>query len=100
MRRVVHKWKTWRRGHYWLLEHERLSPADRAWAYRTSICESGRNPRTNTGNGFYGAHQWVLSTWRAAGGSGNPIDASLLEQDVRAVRWRNIAGTSPWPNCG
>ena len=37
-----------------------------------AACESGGNPGTNTGNGFYGKYQFTLSTWQSVGGSGNP----------------------------
>ena len=84
----------------WRIEHAKLSSADRWWAHKTSVCESGRNPRIATGNGFYGAHQWLPSTWRAAGGRGLPTTTSIYEQDVRAVRWRNVAGRGQWPVCG
>lgn len=88
------------RRFYWQLTFARLSPGDQSWAISTGACESGNDPTTNTGNGFLGAFQWVLSTWHAAGGSGSPVYASWHEQAVRAVRWRNIAGRGQWPVCG
>lgn len=84
---------------YWVREFDRLSAADKRWARVIGSCESGNNPRTNTGNGFLGAMQWVLSTWHEAGGSGSPTSASLYEQYVRAVRWRNRTSTMQWPKC-
>lgn len=63
-------------------------------------CESGGNYRINTGNGYYGAYQFSLSTWASMGGSGLPSDASPAEQDARAQRLYNAAGASPWPTCG
>jgi hypothetical protein len=78
----------------------RLSPADQAWARNTGACESGNNPATNTGNGFYGAFQFVISTWHMAGGSGMPHHADWYEQAVRAVRWRNKTSDEQWPVCG
>lgn len=101
---VRHHWRRYRAGFHrrfhWSIQHSRLSSYDRWWAHKTSVCESGRNPRIATGNGYYGAHQWLPSTWRAAGGRGLPIYASIWEQDVRAVRWRNVAGRGQWPVCG
>lgn len=60
--------------------------------------ESGGNYATNTGNGFYGAYQFNLGTWRGVGGSGLPSDASPAEQDMRAQMLYNERGCSPWPH--
>jgi hypothetical protein len=65
-----------------------------------AACESGGNPRTNTGNGFYGKYQFTLSTWQAVGGSGNPAAASEAEQDMRAAKLYAQAGPGQWPVCG
>jgi hypothetical protein len=63
-------------------------------------CESGGNPRTDTGNGFYGKYQFTLATWQAVGGSGNPARASESEQDSRAAQLLARAGADQWPVCG
>jgi transglycosylase-like protein len=63
-------------------------------------CESGGNPSTDTGNGFYGKYQFTLSTWQSVGGSGNPAQASEAEQDYRAAKLYAQAGPAPWPVCG
>jgi resuscitation-promoting factor RpfB len=63
-------------------------------------CESGGNPRAVNPAGYYGLYQFSLSTWRAQGGSGNPIDASSSEQTRRAQILYGKSGASPWPNCG
>jgi len=39
------------------------------------------------------------STWRALGGTGDPIDASEAEQDSRAAQLLAARGSTPWPNC-
>ena len=65
-----------------------------------AACESGGNPGTNTGNGFYGKYQFTLSTWQSVGGSGNPASASEAEQNKRAALLYARAGASPWPVCG
>jgi hypothetical protein len=65
-----------------------------------AACESGGNPATNTGNGFYGKYQFTLETWAAVGGTGNPAHASEAEQDRRATMLYARAGASPWPVCG
>jgi hypothetical protein len=63
-------------------------------------CESGSNPATNTGNGYYGKYQFTLSTWQSVGGSGLPSNASEAEQDRRAAMLYAQKGSSPWPVCG
>lgn len=61
--------------------------------------ESGGNYAISTGNGYYGAYQFDLSTWHAAGGSGNPAQASPAEQDAAFARWYP-GHHSAWPQTG
>jgi transglycosylase-like protein len=65
-----------------------------------AACESGGNPGTDTGNGFYGKFQFTLQTWASVGGSGNPAAASETEQNERAAMLYAREGASPWPVCG
>ncbi len=65
-----------------------------------AACESGGNPSTNTGNGFYGKYQFTQETWQSVGGTGNPAAASEAEQDRRAAQLYAQSGSSPWPVCG
>ena len=65
-----------------------------------AACESGGNPSTNTGNGFYGKYQFTQETWESVGGTGNPAAASEAEQDARAAQLYAQQGSSPWPVCG
>ncbi len=65
-----------------------------------AACESGGDPGTDTGNGFYGKYQFTMSTWASVGGSGNPAAASEAEQDKRAAMLYAQQGASPWPVCG
>ena len=65
-----------------------------------AACESGGNPSTNTGNGFYGKYQFTASTWASVGGTGNPAAASEAEQNRRAAMLYAREGSSPWPVCG
>jgi hypothetical protein len=76
--------------------------ASAAPAYLQAIaqCESGGNPSTDTGNGFYGKYQFTLQTWQSVGGTGNPAQASAAEQDRRAAMLYAQQGSSPWPVCG
>jgi Transglycosylase-like domain len=62
-------------------------------------CESGGNWSINTGNGYYGGLQFLLSTWQANGGSGYPHENSREEQIRVAENLRAHAGFSPWPAC-
>jgi len=58
------------------------------------------NPAKNTGNGFYGAFQFMLSTWHGLGETGNPISYSYEYQ--KAVVMRSIPISSwhrQFPGC-
>lgn len=63
-------------------------------------CESGGNWAINTGNGYYGGLQFLLSTWRVVGGRGYPHQNSAGEQAYRAEILRQRAGLGQWPVCG
>lgn len=63
-------------------------------------CESGGDYSTDTGNGFFGAYQFMQGTWEGVGGSGNPADASPAEQDKRAAMLYVQSGAGQWPVCG
>jgi hypothetical protein len=67
---------------------------------RLAQCESGGNWSINTGNGYYGGLQFLPSSWRAAGGSGMPHQASREEQIRVAENLRSQVGSfRPWPQC-
>lgn len=72
----------------------------RAWLARVRQCESRGRYTISTGNGFFGAYQFTLSSWYAVGGRGYPHQASPAEQDYRAVRLLWLQGRGAWPNCG
>jgi hypothetical protein len=59
--------------------------------------ESGGNYAINTGNGYYGAYQFALTTWYSVGGTGLPSLASPAEQDMRAQILQARSGWGPWP---
>lgn len=72
--------------------------------HRVARCESGfggeHKPRTNTGNGYYGAYQFSLRSWRWVGGKGYPHHASLRRQTRLACRLRDRqGGANAWPYC-
>lgn len=70
------------------------------WLASTRRCESGGNYNINTGNGFYGAYQFTISSWYAVRGRGMPHHAEPAEQDYRAVRLLWLQGRGAWPVCG
>ena len=60
--------------------------------------ESGGNPAANSGNGFYGAFQFTLASWQAAGGpaglpSNYPLSVQLHYAEVLQAR----SGWGNWP---
>lgn len=64
--------------------------------------ESGGNYATNTGNGYYGAYQFDLGTWRSNAPAGYqdvlPSAAPPAVQDQAAANLYARRGCSPWPN--
>ena len=66
---------------------------------RLRQCESGGNYSINTGNGYYGAYQFDLRTWRGLGYSGKPSNASPGTQDQAAQTLQSQRGWQPWPAC-
>jgi hypothetical protein len=62
-------------------------------------CESGGDYADNTGNGYYGAYQFSLSTWWGLGESGLPSDAAPTVQDGAAYRLYLSSGWASWPAC-
>ena len=73
-----------------------------AW-YRLRMCESGNTYSRNSGNGYYGAYQFNISTWRgyAPDGYGDvrPDLAPPAVQDQAALNLYNMRGWQPWPAC-
>lgn len=74
-------------------------PASSSTLASIRSCESGSDYSANTGNGYYGAYQFSLSTWASVGGAGNPAYASPSEQDMRAQMLIDGGYRSAWPNC-
>ncbi len=74
---------------------------DLVWRWSgVANCESGGNWYINTGNGYYGGVQFLLSTWRSVGGQGYPHQNSPGEQAYRAEILKNRSGLGQWPVCG
>jgi resuscitation-promoting factor RpfA len=74
-------------------------PSFGSWA-KLRMCESSGRYNTNTGNGYYGAYQFDLPTWRSVGGAGRPDQASPGEQDYRALYLYRMRGWQPWQCAG
>jgi len=66
---------------------------------RLRQCESGDDYQANTGNGYYGAYQFALSTWQGLGYSGLPSAAPPAEQDQAAMALQARSGWGQWPVC-
>jgi methylmalonyl-CoA mutase cobalamin-binding subunit len=66
---------------------------------RLRMCESSNNYQANTGNGYYGAYQFELRTWRGLGFTGYPHNASPAVQDAAARELQADRGWQPWPAC-
>ena len=80
------------------LDRRAGSPAASATLEAIAACESGGNPGTDTGNGFYGKYQFTLQTWASVGGSGNPAAAREAEQNRRAARSTRARAPRPGPS--
>ena len=64
-------------------------------------CEASGNYRAVSPSGTYrGAYQFDQRTWETVGGTGDPIDATPAEQDLRARILYERRGRQPWPVCG
>jgi hypothetical protein len=68
------------------------------WA-RLRHCESGGRYNINTGNGYYGAYQFLPRTWRGLGYPGMPHQAPPEVQDEAARKLQARSGWGQWPAC-
>ena len=75
-----------------------VAPAGGVW-YELRMCESGDNYAEDSGNGYYGAYQFALSTWYGLGFTGLPSDASPSLQDEAAAELQARSGWDQWPSC-
>jgi hypothetical protein len=74
-------------------------PSAGDWS-RLRGCESSNRYTTNTGNGYYGAYQFDLPTWRSVGGRSLPHLVPPGEQDYRALYLYRMRGWQPWECAG
>jgi hypothetical protein len=79
-------------------------PAPPRWWLREAACIRAHEGEwdSNTGNGYYGAYQFVRSTWASVGGMGYPHLASPAEQTYRAwLVWKRDGGSwREWGTAG
>ncbi len=68
------------------------------WA-KLRQCESGGRYNINTGNGFFGAYQFLKSTWNRLGYPGYPHQATPAVQDEAAQKLQARSGWGQWPAC-
>ena len=73
-------------------------PAGDVWG-RLRHCESGGRYDRNSGNGFYGAYQFLPATWRGLGFRGMPHEAAPEVQDTAARKLQARSGWGQWPVC-
>jgi len=73
-------------------------PAGDVWA-RLRHCESSGRYDINTGNGFFGAYQFLPRTWWGLGYPGMPHEAPPDVQDEAARKLQARSGWGQWPAC-
>lgn len=68
---------------------------------RLRSCEGSYS--SNTGNGYYGAYQFNLGSWRAYAPStykdSLPSSTPPVAQDQAAANYYRVSGWRPWPTC-
>lgn len=66
---------------------------------RLRSCESGGRYDRNSGNGYYGAYQYDISTWANWGGYARADLAPPNVQDEKVWETYQRRGWQPWPSC-
>jgi uncharacterized protein involved in type VI secretion and phage assembly len=85
-----------------LVSHPKVSANLLQDVHALGGCESGNNPRENTGNGYYGEDQFDMTTWRSNGYTKyapRPDLASESEQTAAVIDLHSKRGWEPWPSC-
>ncbi len=75
-----------------------LTVSLQTWLYKLRMCEAGGNYQANTGNGFYGAYQFMQSTWNRIAQRVRPdlvgvvpSQASPTDQDYMIITNTNLS---------
>ena len=76
------------------------SPAASPTLEAIAACESGGNPGTDTGNGFYGKYPVHAADVGQRRRQRQPRSRLEAEQNRRAAALYAREGASPWPVCG
>lgn len=68
---------------------------------RLAQCESGmRQDAVGGGGRYFSYFQWSMSTWRTAGGTGDPRNVDYGTQKAIAMRWAERSNPyGQWPVC-
>ncbi|HEU5187690.1 MAG TPA: ubiquitin-like domain-containing protein [Candidatus Saccharimonadales bacterium] len=66
---------------------------------RLRACEAGGRYDRNSGNGYYGAYQYDISTWANYQGYARADLAPPEVQDQKAYETYKRRGWQPWPSC-
>lgn len=73
------------------------------WLYKLRMCETGGNYQANTGNSYYGAYQFLTSTWRSLNTGYDRADhapPAVQDQAVIANTLRSSGGlATQHPGC-
>jgi hypothetical protein len=86
-------------GAYAATSRPSATPGTPAQFAALRMCESSGDYSINTGNGYYGAYQFNLSTWDSLGYTGLPSAAAPATQDQAAETLQAERGWEPWPAC-
>lgn len=78
--------------------HPVVVPGSDVWA-QLRYCEAGGDYTRNSGNGYYGAYQYSLSSWGNYDGYARPDLAPPAVQDAKAKATQAARGWYPWPAC-
>ncbi len=70
-----------------------------AMLLKLRLCEAGGIYNRNTGNGYYGAYQYSISTWNNYAGYARADLAPAHVQDEKVRIDVARRGFSPWPSC-
>ncbi len=76
-----------------------IGPATGDMWYRLRLCEAGNDYARNSGNGYYGAYQFSISSWGNWDGYARPDLAPADVQDAKAQETQVRRGWTPWPAC-